>query len=131
MGVLDEEILTALSHLPEYPTCPKAMRWFGARRLMYLTGLVEQFVKDGSISREGFVFPVCGLMIRCPVRVHPLCPSGGLLEGRGLPPGCLGLPGTFHCAVPLHYVCQICKVQYAASFEGIKDPLIHIVTAKY
>ena len=51
-----EDSLATFSHLPEYPTCPKAMRWFGARRSVYLTGIIEQFVEDGSMSREGLDF---------------------------------------------------------------------------
>ena len=30
-GIVDEEILTALGHLPEYPTCSKAVCWYGIR----------------------------------------------------------------------------------------------------
>ena len=98
---------------------------------MYLTGFVEQVVKDSSVSCEGLDFLVHEMMIRCPVRVQPFCPSGGLLEGRRFPPSCLGLPGAFHCAVLSYDLCQICKVQNAAAAQGIKDSLIHIVAIKY
>ena len=126
-----EDGLTALSHLPDYPTCPKAMCWIGIQRCMYLTRFIEQVIKDSSVSRKGLHFFVHRMMIRCPVRVHPFCPSGGLLEGRRFPPSCLGLPGAFHCVVLLYDACQIYKVQYAVAVEGVKDSLVRTVVAKY
>ena len=98
---------------------------------MYQTRFVEQVIKDSSVSREGLDFFVHEMIVRCPVRVHPFCPFGGWLKGRRFPPSCLGFPGTFHGALFLYYVCQICKVQYPASVEGIEDPLVRTVVAKY
>ena len=83
------------------------------------------------MPRKGFHFLVRGMMIRCSVRVHPLCPSGRWPKGLWFPSGCLGFPGAFHCAVLLYYVCQICKVQYAMAVEGIKDSLIRAIVAEY
>ena len=84
-----------------------------------------------SMSREGLDFLVDRLMIGCPIRVHPFCPSDGLLTGRRFPQGCQGLPGAFHCTVLLYDVCQMCKVQYAAATEGIEDSLVRTVATKY
>ena len=130
-GSVGEDGLTALSHLSEYPTCPKAVCWFGIHRRMYLTGFVEQVVKDSLVSREGLDFFVHEMIVRCPVRVHPFCPSGGLLEGRWFPASCLDLPSAFDCAVLLYDLCLICKVQYAAAVEGVKDSFDRTVPAKY
>ena len=106
------------------------MCWFGIRHRIYLTGFVKQVIKDSFVSCEGLDFFVHEMMIGCPVRVHPFCPSGGPLKGRRFSPACLGLPGVFHCVVLLYDVCQICKVQYAAAVEGIEDSLVRTVTAK-
>ena len=78
------------------------MSWFGSQRRMYLTGLVEEFLKDGSISREGFVFLADECVIGCLIRVYLFCPDSGLLKGSGFQPGFLGLPCAFHRVVLLY-----------------------------
>ena len=130
LGSVGEDGLTSLSHLSEYPTCPKAMWLFGIQRRMYLTGFVEQVVKDSYVPHEGLDFFVHEMMTGCPVRVHPFCSAGGWLKGRWLPSSCLGFPSAFHCAILLYYVCQICKVENVAPIEGVEDALVRTVAAK-
>ena len=107
------------------------MRWFGVRRHVNLTGLVEPFLEDSFMPRKGLDFLVHGMMIGCPARVRPFCPTGRGLKGLRFLAGCLGFPSAFHCVVLLYYVCQIYKVQYATEVEGIKYSLIHTIVAKY
>ena len=57
-GVLDEDILTALGHLPEYPTCSKAMCWYGIRCTMNFAGPVKPSLQYGST-------PCSGLLLLC------------------------------------------------------------------
>ena len=94
-------------------------------------GPVKPFFEDSSVYRKGLEFPVHGMMVRCPVRVHPFFPSGRWLKGLRFPVGYLSFPGAFHCAVLLYYACQICEVQYTMAIEGIKDSLVRTVVAKY
>ena len=55
-GVLDEEILTALGHLPEYPTCSKAMCWYGIRCTMNFVGPIKPSLQYGSTPCSGLLF---------------------------------------------------------------------------
>ena len=55
-GFLDEEILAALGHLPEYPTCSKAMGRRSVRRAMKLTRPVEPSFQYGSTPWDGLWF---------------------------------------------------------------------------
>ena len=99
---VSEDNLAAFSYLPEYPTYPQVVSWFSTRRRMYLTGFVQEFVKNRSVSHEGFVFLANGLMIGYLVGVYPFCPCGGPLRGSGFQPGFLGLPCTFHRTVLMY-----------------------------
>jgi len=131
-SVVAEDTLSALGHLPEYPTCSKAMRWFVVRCYVNFAGFVEPFLEDSFVPRNGFNFLVHGMMIGCSAGVHPLCPSGGWPKGLRFPVGCLGFLGAFfHRTILLYCVCQIGKVQYAMAVEGIKDSLIRAIVAKY
>ena len=58
--VLNEEILTALGHLPEYPTCSKAVCWYGIRYTMNFAGPLSH--PSNTVPRPvvGFCFFVIG-----------------------------------------------------------------------
>ena len=55
-GSVGEDTLAALGHLPEYPTCSKAVGWFGIRCRVYLAWLIEPSLKNDSTSRNGLNF---------------------------------------------------------------------------
>ena len=55
-GVLNEEILTALGHLPEYPTCSKAVCWYGISCTMNFAGSIKASLQYGSMPCRGFLF---------------------------------------------------------------------------
>ena len=56
-GIVDEEILTALGHLPEYPTCSKAMCWHAIRCAMNFARPIEPSLQYTVV---GFGFFVIG-----------------------------------------------------------------------
>ena len=51
-----EDILTALSHLLEYPTCSNAMCWYVIRCCVYFAWPIEPSFKNGSAPHTGLVF---------------------------------------------------------------------------
>ena len=107
-GIVDEEILTALGHLPKYPTCSKAMCWYGIR-----CGVNFAWPIDTSLQFSSA--PCSGLRLLHdwtggPMRVHPFCSDEGFSESQWVPKGCLGFPGAFHCVVLLYYGRQVCEV---------------------
>ena len=55
-GIVDEEILTALGHLPEYPTCSKAMCWRGIRCTVNFAWPVEPSLQYSSTPCSGLLF---------------------------------------------------------------------------
>ena len=57
-GVLNEEILTALGYLPEYPTCSKAVGWYGIRCTMNFAGPVKPSLQYGSMPCSGILILV-------------------------------------------------------------------------
>ena len=55
-GIVDEEILTALGHLPEYPTCSKAVCWHGIRCTVNFAWPIEPSLQYGSAPCSGLLF---------------------------------------------------------------------------
>ena len=55
-GIVNEDILAALGHLPKYPTCSKAMCWFGIRRGVNLAWPIEPSLQYGSTPCSGLWF---------------------------------------------------------------------------
>ena len=55
-GIVDEEILAALGHLPEYPTCSKVVGWYGAQCSMYFAWPIEPSFQYGFTPWGGFWF---------------------------------------------------------------------------
>ena len=55
--IVDEEILAALGHLPEYPTCSKVMCWHGIRCAMNFARPIEPSLQYTVV---GFGFFVIG-----------------------------------------------------------------------
>ena len=58
-----EDGLSTFCYLSEYPTCLEAMGWDCERSGMNRAGLVQQFVKNGPVSHEGFVLPAHRLVV--------------------------------------------------------------------
>ena len=55
-GVFDKDVLAALGYLPEYPTCSKAVGWYGVRCCVYFARSIEPSLQNGSVPRNGFMF---------------------------------------------------------------------------
>ena len=101
--ILGEDILAALGHLPEYPTCSKAVGWYVIRCCVYFAWPIKPSFQNGSAPRSGFVFLY--YWDGRATRVHPFRLNGGLSVDRRFPTGCLSFPGAFHCAVLLYDSC--------------------------
>ena len=93
-GGLNEEILTALGHLPEYPTCSKAMCWRGIRCAVNFAWRIEPSLQYSSTPCSRLLF-LCN-WIGSLTRVHPFSSDGGFSESQRIPEFCLGFPGAFH-----------------------------------
>ena len=52
-GIWDKKILTTFGHLPEYPTCSKAVRWYCIRCTVNFPGSVEPSLQYGSTPCKG------------------------------------------------------------------------------
>ena len=102
-GILGEDILAALGHLPEYPTRPKAMGWCCVRSTVEFTWPIEPFFQYGSLPWGLLWF--LGNWIGRLTRVHPFSSDKGSGEGRTIPKFCLCLPGAFHRTILLYYGC--------------------------
>ena len=59
-GIVDEEIVAALGHLPEYPTCSKAVCWYGIRCTVNFAWPIKPSLQYGSTPCSGFCFFVIG-----------------------------------------------------------------------
>ena len=58
-GVVDEEILADLGHLPKYPTSSKAVGFHGIWRRVYFAWAIEPSLQNGAVPRNGFMFFDC------------------------------------------------------------------------
>ena len=106
--VFGEDILATFGHLPEYPTCSKAVGWYVIWCCVYFAWPIEPSFQNGFASRSGFCFLHYG--VGCPARVHHFCSPGGLSGDRWFLACCLSFPGAFHHTVLLYYGCQVSKV---------------------
>ena len=127
-GIVDEEILAALGHLPEYPTCPKAVGWCCIRCCVYFAWPIEPSLQNGSAPRN--VFRFFWYWIRRPATVHPFCLDEGLGGNRWLPRCYLSFPGTFHRAVLSYYGCQVSEACNFAATYGVEDSDVHAVVTE-
>ena len=59
-GIVDEEILAALGHLPKYPTCSKAVCWHGIHCTVNFAWPVKPSLQYGSAPCSGLLFFVIG-----------------------------------------------------------------------
>ena len=59
-GIFNKEILTALGHLPEYPTCSKAVCWYGIRCTVNLAFPLSHACNTVPRPVVGFCFFVIG-----------------------------------------------------------------------
>ena len=80
-GIVDEEILAALGHLPKYLTCSKAVGWYGIQCCVYFAWPIEPSLQNGSAPRN--VLRFLYYWFGCPARVHPFRPDKGLSGNRG------------------------------------------------
>ena len=55
-GIPGEDIFIALGHLPEYPTCSKAVGWYAIRCCVYFAWPIDPFLQNGSAPRNGLPF---------------------------------------------------------------------------
>ena len=64
-GIVDEEILAALRYLPEYPTCSKAMCWYGIQCAMNFAwpaaGLSFLVIESGDLREFTLLVRMKGL----------------------------------------------------------------------
>ena len=91
-GIFCEDILAALGHLWEYPTCSKAVGWHGIQCRVYFSWPIEPSLQNGSASHNEFSFLYYGFGY--PAMVHPFCSPEGLGGDRWLPASCLSFPGA-------------------------------------
>ena len=75
-GIVDEKVLAALGHLPEYPTCSKVVCLYGIRCAWNFAWPIEPSLQYGSTPLAGFGFFEFGLG---DLREHTL-----LVQTRGL-----------------------------------------------
>ena len=127
-GIVDEEILAALGHLPEYPTCSKAVCWYGIRCTVNFAWPIEPSLQYGST-------PCSGLLLLCYwagrlVRVRPFSSDWGFCQSWIIPKLRLGFPGTFHRTVLPYYVRQVSEVCYVMETYGVEDSLVRAIFAK-
>ena len=52
-SIVDEEVLAALGHLSEYPTCSKAMCWYDVRCAVNFAWPIETSLQYGSMPCRG------------------------------------------------------------------------------
>ena len=78
-GIVDEEILAALGHLPEYPTCSKAVCWHGIRCTVNFAWPIEPSLQYSSTPCFGFFVIGSGDLQECTlfVRTRGLVRAGG------------------------------------------------------
>ena len=123
-----KKILAAFCHLPEYPTCPKAMSWHCIRRTVEVAWPIEPSFQYGSPSWGGLQF--LGDWIERPTRVRLFGSDKGLGESGTIPKFCLGLSSALHRTVLTYYDCQVRETYYFAMACSIEDPFVHAVFAE-
>ena len=123
-----KKILATFCHLPEYPTCPKAMSWYCIRSTVELTWPVEPFFQYGSPPWGGLWF--LGDWIGRLTRVRPFSSDKGLGESSTIPKFCLGLPSALHRTVLPYYDCQVREAYYFAAAYSIEEPFIRAIFAE-
>ena len=83
-GMVDEEILAALRYLPEYPTCSKAVCWYGIRCGVNFAWPIEPSLQYSFAPYMSFGFFVIGSgdLQECAllVRMKGLLRAGGSLN---------------------------------------------------
>ena len=127
-GIWDKKTLATFGHLPEYPTCSKAMSWCDALCTMNFTGSIKPSFQYGSMPCKGFwlfaIYPGCLMMM------HPLSSDGIAIQGRIIPKFYFGFPGTFHRTVFLYYGRQVSEACNITTTYSVKDSLIRAITAE-
>src|SRR4051812_17375229 len=127
-GVWCEEILTALGHLPEYPTCSKAVCWYGIRCTMNFAGPAKPSLQYGSTPSSGILL-LCN-RVGCLMGVHPFNSYWVFSQSRIIPEFCFGFLGTFHRTVLLYYGRQVSEACYVTATYGVKDSLVRAIIAE-
>ena len=127
-GIRDKKILTTFGHLPEYPTCSKAVRWYYIRRAMNFAGSVEPSLQYGSLPCRGFL--LFGSKPGCIVIMHPFISDWVCIQGRIIPKVCFGFPSTFHRTVLSYYGRQVGEACYLTAIYGVKDSLVRAIIAE-
>ena len=133
-GVFVEEILAALGHLPEYPTCSKAMSWSGALYTMNFEGSIEPSFQYGSMPYRGFLLfcvrshqyvttaPSVKILQRStddiPTKLH--CSSQRRAKSSNATPQC---PAKLHC--------NIGELQRSTTTPSGKLPSLFMTMFKY
>ena len=127
-GIVNEEILTALGHLREYPTCSKAVCWYGIRCTVNFAWPIKPSLQYSSIHCSGLLL-LCNRVGRL-TRVHPFSSDWWFCQSRIIPKFCLGFPGAFHRIVLLYYGRQVSEVCYVTATYGAEDSLVRAIFAK-
>ena len=123
-----KKILATFGHLPEYPTCPKAMGWHCIRRTAELTWPVEPFFQHGSPLWGGLWF--LGDWVGRLTRVRPFSSDKGLGERGTIPKFCLGLPSALHRTVLPYYDFQVREAYYVMAAYNIEESFVRAVFAE-
>ena len=119
-GVFGEDVLAALGYLPEYPTCSKAVGWYGVRCCAYFAWAIEPSLQNGSVPRNGFIF--LGYWTGRVTGMRPFRLDQWLSWDRWLPTSCLIFPGAFHCAVLLYDNAKSAKCSMQRRLMALRIP---------
>ena len=126
LWLLGLEDFATFGHLPEYPTCSKAMSWCGALCTMNITGSIEPSLQYGSVSLTGFLFfhfCIWGLSVRRPF-------AADWVWGRIIPKLIFGFPETLHRTVLSYYGRQIGEACNFMTIDGVQYSLVRAIIAE-
>ena len=87
-GIWDKKILTTFGHLPEYPTCSKAVRWYCIYCAMNFAGSAKPSLQYGSVPYRGFLL-LCN-ELGCLMIVQPFTSDWVHIRSRIIPKFCFG-----------------------------------------